>query len=95
MLPGRPVHINQDMADLPGAPALPLPAPTPALLATLFVDAERDPTHGNWRETIQAFTVDTRNVAQKVTMIDLRQMTTTPTTTSDKPTGYVVVSYGV
>ena len=63
---GRPVQINQDMTALPGAPALPLPVPTPALLATLCVIAERDPTHGNWGEIMNAFAIDTHNADRNV-----------------------------
>ena len=92
---GRPVHTSEDMAALPGAPALPLPAQTYVLLNLIFADAERDSTKGNSREKSEAFGDNTHTVAQHVTSLYLRQMMTTPTTVLDKPEGYVIISNGV
>ena len=83
------------MAALPGASALPLPAPATDLLAALYADAKRDRARGEWGPTMTVFAVDTHNAAANIPTNDLRQMTTSSTSTSDNPAGYVIVSGGV
>ena len=83
------------MAALTGAPALPLPVPTTVLLTTLYTDAERDPTCGDLEGTMTAFSVDIQNAAVNIPTNELHLMTTSFTSTSDNPTGYVIVSGGV
>ena len=83
------------MAALPGAPALPLPARAAALFATLFADANRDPTGGDWGPTMVVFAIDNHNAAANIPINELRQMTTSSITTSDNPAGYVIASGGV
>ena len=83
------------MAALPGAPALPLPVLTTTLLATLYMDTERDPTLGDWGDTLKAFSIDAHNAAGNIPTNELRQMTTPPTSASDNPAGFVIISGGV
>ena len=78
-----------------GAPALPRPAPAPAILAALFADGGKDPTGGNWAATMAAFAIDPHNNANTTNTLELRQMATSATTASDKSAGYVIVSGGV
>ena len=89
------MNTSQDMDALPGAPALPLPAPTTTLLTTLYADAERDPTLGNWGDTMKTFSVDAHNAEGNIPTNELHQLTTSSTSTSDNPAGYVIVSGGV
>ena len=83
------------MAALSRAPSLPLPAPATALIAALYTDTEGDPTREEWGFTMTTFYVDSHNATANIPTNDLRQMTTSPTSTSENPAGYIIISGGV
>ena len=56
----------------PPQPPLPVPAQTPALFATLFADANRDPTSGNPGTLLRPFVHDLNNAGANTTTAGIR-----------------------
>lgn len=56
----------------PPQPLLPVPAQTPALFATLFADADRDPTNRDPGQLLGPFVHDLNNAGANTTTADLR-----------------------
>ena len=65
------------------------------LLTTLYTDVKRDPTRGDWGDTMMAISVETHNAAANIPTTKLRLLTTSSSSTSDNYTGCVIVSGGV
>ena len=66
--PAAPGGVNAP----PPPPPLPVPAQAPALFATLFADADRDPTNGDPSRLLGPFVHDLTNAAANTSTADLR-----------------------